>query len=111
MATYFKILGQAAPASNTLTTLYTSPASTNTVISTITICNANTISAFPVRIAAIPSGNTISQNNFIISDMQIPAADTVSLSIGITLAAGDFIQVSANNTNLMSFSAFGSQIT
>jgi hypothetical protein len=39
MATTYKVLGQLNPAATTPTTLYTVPASTSTVVSTITICN------------------------------------------------------------------------
>jgi hypothetical protein len=35
----YKILGQVQPGANSLTTIYTVPASTNTVVTTITICN------------------------------------------------------------------------
>jgi hypothetical protein len=111
MATYFKILGQTAPASSTLTTLYTVPASSNAVVSTIAICNPNPTTVIPVRVAAVANGSTIAQKNYIVYDMSIPAADTVSLSMGITLAQGDFIQVSANGATNISFSAFGSEIS
>ena len=39
MPTTYKILGQAAPTPNTLTAVYTVPSATQTVISTITVCN------------------------------------------------------------------------
>jgi hypothetical protein len=39
MATSYKVLGQLNPSATTATTLYTCPAGTQTVISTITICN------------------------------------------------------------------------
>jgi hypothetical protein len=111
MATFFKILGQSAPVSSTLTTLYTVPASANAVVSAITICNPNIATVVPVRVAAVANGTSISQKNYIIYDMNIPATDTVSLSLGMTLAQGDSIQVSANGTSNVSFSVFGSEIS
>ena len=49
MATTYKVLGQSNPAATTLTTLYTVPASTQTVISTITVANqAATAATYPL---------------------------------------------------------------
>jgi hypothetical protein len=54
----YKILGQVQPGANAMTTIYTVPASTNTVVTTITICNqsANNLT---VNVAA----NISSQNS------------------------------------------------
>jgi hypothetical protein len=55
----FKILGQSSPNAVTNATLYTVPASTQSVISTINICNT-TASATTCRVAAVPSGQSLS---------------------------------------------------
>ena len=39
MATNYKVLGQSIPSATTATTLYTVPAATQAVVSTITVCN------------------------------------------------------------------------
>lgn len=39
MPTAYKVLGQSAPAATTNTDAYTVPAATQTVVSTITVCN------------------------------------------------------------------------
>jgi hypothetical protein len=42
MATTYKILGQSAPAATTEVDLYTVPAATDAVVSTVTACNRGT---------------------------------------------------------------------
>lgn len=110
MATTFKILGQVAPAANTANTVYTVPAGTQAVISTINICNPDsTLRAF--RVAVVPSGGTLAQKHYIAYETPIQATDSIALSIGISMGNGDFISVFANNTANMSFGVFGSEIT
>ena len=46
MATTYKVLGQSNPAATTATTLYTVPAATSAIASTITICNQSTSNDF-----------------------------------------------------------------
>jgi len=109
MATTYKILGQAAPAATTLTTLYTVPASTSTVVSTITVTNQGGAAA-AYRIAVRQAGASIEQKQYISYDTPIDALDTITLTLGITLAATDVISVYASTVNF-SFHAFGSEIT
>jgi hypothetical protein len=109
MAVVYKVLGQSNPSATTATTLYTVPASTSTVVSTITICNQG-ISADSYRIAIRPAGATLDPKHYIAYNSAIPAYDTISLTIGITLATTDIVTVYAGTTNL-SFSLFGSEIS
>ena len=46
MATAYKVLGQSNPAATTLTTLYTVPAVTSAVCSTLSICNVGVSTTF-----------------------------------------------------------------
>lgn len=110
MATTFKILGQVAPAANTANTVYTVPAATQAVISTINVCNPDS-SARSFRVAVVPSGDTLSQKHYIAYETPIQATDSIALSLGISLGNGDFISVYANNSSNMSFGIFGSEIT
>ena len=56
MATTYKVLGQSNPSATTETTLYTVPASSSTVVSTIAIANqAGTAATY--RIAIRPSAD------------------------------------------------------
>ena len=109
MATTYKVLGQSNPAATTLTTLYTVPASTQTVVSTITVAN-QAASAATYRISVRPDGAAQANQHYIAFDAPIAALDTVALSLGITLGNTDVISVYSANANL-SFSVFGTEIT
>ena len=109
MATAYKVLGQLNPSATTETTLYTAPSSTSTVVSTLTICN-QTSSAATYRIAVRPSADSsTAAKHWIVYGATVAASDTTALTLGITLATGDKLQVYASSANL-SFSAFGSEI-
>jgi hypothetical protein len=109
MPTVYKVLGQSNPAATTATTLYTVPASTSTVVSSITICN-QAASAASYRIAIRPAGATLATQHYIAYGVVIAANDTTVLTLGITLATTDVITVYASTANF-SFSAFGSEIS
>lgn len=104
----FKILGQSSPSANTSVTLYTVPASTQSVVSTINICNT-TASTTTCRIAAVPNGESLSLEHYIAYDATVSAKDSVSLTIGVTLGTGDTLMVYASTASV-SFGAFGSEV-
>jgi hypothetical protein len=109
MATSYKVLGQSNPSATTETTLYTVPSLTSTVVSTITICN-QAGSGATYRVAVRPSGQgSTTSPNWIVYGATVAANDTTSLTLGLTLAAGDKVQV-YGSTATLSFSAFGSEI-
>jgi len=108
MATTYKVLGQSNPSATTATTLYTVPASTNTVVSTISICNQAGTSA-SYRIAVRPAGATLAAQHYLAYDIALAANDTTALTLGITLATTDVVTIYASSATL-SFSAFGSEI-
>lgn len=109
MATTLKVLGQSNPSATTNTDLYTVPASTSAVVSSISICNVGATNT-TFRIAVIPNGDTISNENYIYYNVPISASETFVATIGITLATGDKITVYAENASL-SFNAFGQENT
>jgi glucose-6-phosphate dehydrogenase assembly protein OpcA len=109
MAITYKVLGQSNPAANTNTTLYTVPSATSAVCSTIVICN-QAASAATFRIAVRPAGAAIATQHYISYDSNLNANDSITLTIGITLATTDVITVRANTTTV-SFSLFGSELT
>ena len=109
MPTTYKVLGQSAPAATTNTNLYTVPAATSAVISTIVVANRAATGA-TYRIAIRPAGATIANQHYIAYDVLVGAADSTTLTLGITLAATDIITVYGSTANL-SFSVFGSEIT
>jgi glucose-6-phosphate dehydrogenase assembly protein OpcA len=104
-----KVLGQSNPSATTLTALYTVPASTQAVCSTIAICNTAS-SATTYRIAVRPAGASIANSQYLAYDAALPANDTATLTLGVTLAATDVISVYAASANV-AFSAFGVEIT
>lgn len=108
MATTYKVLGQSNPAATTLTTLYTVPSATQTVVSSIVICN-QTASAATYRIAVRPAGAAAAAQHYIVYGATVAASDSSILTVGITLGATDVISVYASTANL-SFSAYGSEI-
>ena len=109
MATVYKVLAQSNPSATTATTLYTVPASTSTVISTITVCN-QAASAGTYRIAVRPAGATLAASQYVAYDVAIAANDTTALTLGITLATTDVVTVYASSAT-MSFAAFGSELS
>lgn len=108
MAITYKVLGQSNPAATTNTTVYTVTAGSSAVISTINICNQSAV-ADTFRIAVVPSGQSIAAKHYIAYNTSIPAYDSISLTIGITMAAGDTLIVYAGTATL-SFNVFGSEI-
>ena len=109
MPTVYKVLGQSAPSATTNTNLYTVPAATSAVVSTIVVANrVGTTAAY--RIAIRPAGATVANQHYIAYDVTVGAGDSTTLTLGITLAATDIITVYASTANL-SFNAFGSEIT
>jgi len=109
LATNYKVLGQSNPSATTETTLYTVPASTEAVISTIVVCNQAGADA-TFRIAVRPDGATLAAQHYLAYDVTVGASDSTTLTLGITLDATDVVTVYASSATL-SFNAFGSEIS
>jgi glucose-6-phosphate dehydrogenase assembly protein OpcA len=109
MATTYKVLGQSNPSATTATNLYTVPASTSTVVSTITICN-QAVSSATFRIAVRPAGAVLAAQHYVAYDITVGASDSTALTLGLTLATTDIITIYASTATL-SFAAFGSEIS
>lgn len=109
MATAYKVLGQSNPSATTATTLYTVPSATDTVISSISICNlASSDASF--RIAVRPAGATLANQHYLAYDVTVGANDTTIITVGLTLDATDVVTVYASTANLV-FHAYGSEIS
>jgi hypothetical protein len=109
MAIAYKVLGQSAPSATTNTNIYTVGSGKQAIVSTITVCNRSA-SARTYRIAIRPAGATLANEHYIAYDVILPASDTVSLTLGITLDATDVVTVYASTTDL-SFGIFGTEIS
>lgn len=109
MPTNYKVLGQVNPSATTNTTLYTVPAATQTVVSTISVCNqAATAATF--RIAVRVAGATLSAEEYIVYGATVPASDSTFFTLGLTLGATDVVTVYASSATV-SFNAYGSEIS
>lgn len=109
MPTNYKVLGQSNPAATTLTTLYTVPASTQAVISSISIANL-TATAATFRIAIRPAGASITNAHYLGYDITVGASDTTIITVGVTMNATDVLSVYGSTANLV-FQAFGSEVS
>jgi hypothetical protein len=109
MATAYKVLGQSAPAATTETDLYTVPAATETVVSTITVANRSATDA-TFRLSVSVNGAASANKDYLAYDLTIGGNGFVSFTIGATMDATDKIRVYASSANL-SFTAFGSEIS
>ena len=109
MATTYKILAQSNPAATTETTLYTVPSATSSVVSTISVCNqAAAPATFRIAVRPAADGSTAAKH-WIVYGATVDASDSTGLTWGLTLAAGDKVQVFASSATL-SFSVFGSEL-
>ncbi|CAB4179999.1 hypothetical protein UFOVP1050_1, partial [uncultured Caudovirales phage] len=92
MATTYKTLGQAAPAATTSTDLYTVPALTSTIVSSVVITNrAATPATF--RLSQSLVGAALANKDYLAYDTAIPANGFVTLTLGITMATTDKLRV------------------
>lgn len=108
MPTTYKVLGQSNPAATTATTLYTVPATTQTVVSTVTVCN-QTSTAGTYRVAVRVAGGALAASQYVAYDVSLPGNASDTLTLGLTLGAADVITVYASAATF-SFNAFGSEI-
>lgn len=102
-----KVLGQSNPSATTLTTLYTVPAGSSAVVSSISVANLASTSA-TYRIAIRPAGASIANQHYLGYDVTLAPSDSTIITVGITLAATDVISVYAS-TATVAFQAFGDE--
>ncbi len=108
MATSYKVLGQSKPVATTLTALYTVPAATSAVASTLVICNQG--AATSVRVSVAVAGAVDTGAQYLLIDAAIAANTSFTLTLGITLATTDVVRV-YNTLATVSFNLFGSEVT
>lgn len=105
-----KVLGQSAPADTNNADLYTVPSSTQAIVSTLSIANITTTAA-TFRVAVRLAGASIANQHWLAYDVALGGADSVTLTLGVTLAATDVLTVRSGTANALAFSAFGVEIT
>lgn len=109
MATNYKVLGQVSPGAQSLTSLYTVPSATQTIASTLIVCNRGVFFE-RYRIAIRVDGQSVSDKDYIAYDTEIGANDSMNITVGLTLNSGDVVSVYSSST-LLSFSLYGSEIS
>jgi len=111
MAEAYKVLGQVAPAAVTLTTLYTVPALTSSIVSSIVICNRAVTGASPTfRLSIAIGGAADAVEQYLYREVGLANSSTFTAVLGLTLAAGDVVRVQTSSANF-SFNLFGTEIT
>ena len=81
MTVTIKTLGQAAPLATTETTLYTVPAVTTAVCSSLICCNRGATST-TFRVSVSVGGGATANKDYIYYDLAIPANDTFIATAG-----------------------------
>jgi len=110
MATAYKYAQvQGTASTGTYATLYTTPASTEAVISSLVITNQAS-SDVTVRIGLDATAGTPGSDEWLVYDAVIAGNDTIALTLGVTLDAEKYIRVSSS-ANTCNFSAFLSEIS
>lgn len=109
MATVRKVLGQVATSATTETDLYTVPATTSTVVSSIVACNRGSTSA-TLRVSISVGGGATATKDYLYYNLIIPPNETFIATVGLTLAATDKIRVYASTGNL-SWNLFGEEVS
>jgi hypothetical protein len=111
MATAYKVLAQWAPSGTGFANMYTVPANTSAVVSTIHIANV-TASDTTVTVRVLqPGGSVITDETALFKNLTIPANSFYAFTEGITLQAGVILNVSTSIASSAVFHVFGSEIS
>lgn len=106
MAKSYTVAGQSAPAAATNTDLYIVPAAKAFIASTLVCTNRSTTDLASIRVAIVPSGETLADKHFVEYDRLIAERDSYRMTWGIALPAGAKIVI-RSSTALTSYSLFG----
>ena len=109
MPVSYLTLGQVAPVAATETVAYTVPTSTDTVVSSLIVCNRAATSAL-FRVGVSVGGGALVNADYLYYDVTIAGNDTFVATVGVTMSATDEFRVESSTANL-TFSFFGSEVT
>ena len=94
MAKVYKIVGQAAPAANTDTILYTVESNKQFVAANLSAVNrASTGAPVAIRVALVPSGQTLGDQHYIEYDTLLDVREGRRISINIGMDQGTRVYV------------------
>src|SRR5437762_13799122 len=92
MAEVLKVLAQSNPLATTLTDVYTVPAATSTVVSSLVLANRGaTDRTFRLALAIAGAADALKQ--YLYYDVALFARDTLIASIAVTLAGAHVVRV------------------
>jgi hypothetical protein len=101
----------ACQAVNAAETLYTVPASTKTIIKDIN-CMNNSATAATISIWLVPNGGSASDENCLIKNFNVPAADLLHWSgFQVLATAGDTIRATAGTADKITVIISGAELT
>ena len=109
MANTYKILGQAQPGT-AVADVYTVPASTSAVVSTIAATNVDG-TASAINIYVVASGDTAGAANALVYDASLGANTLQAFTLGVTLGAADKISVQSATGSAVTYQVFGQEIS
>jgi hypothetical protein len=109
MPMIYKVLGQTDAPNTSVITLYTVPASAQSVISTIIVCNRSSANS-TYNVMVRPAGATLANQHYVTFNGALPGFDTIALTLGLSLGNNDVISIQAATANNASFSVFGTEI-
>ena len=109
MPTTYKILGQQNPSASTLTTVYTVPASTQAIVSTITCANFGATSS-NVSLSVHVANAAWAANMQVANNISVGTQNSLAVTLGVTLGAGDTIRANCSTANI-AINVFGSEIS
>lgn len=104
----WKILGQIAPESSTMTPLYVVNPDKQATVSSIVVCNRSRFDS-SFRLAIIPDSATLADQHYLYYDELIRANRTFPITLGITLQENAAIWFYSSN-NQMTAQVFGVEI-
>lgn len=105
MADRLKTLGQLDAAATTTETLYTTPTTAQTTVSSVVVCN-RTAGALTFRLSIGVGGEALDDKQYLYYNKTVPANDSFVIVIGITLAPDDVVRTYASATGL-TFTMYG----
>lgn len=108
MATEYKILGQVTPTANTLTNVYVTGASTQSIVSTITINNTSDVVA-AYSLVVRPNNESFDNKHYIIRAGVIPARELITINGAVTMNSSVILAANTNSSSL-TFNAYGAEI-
>lgn len=109
MTTTRKCLGQSNPSATTLTALYTVPAATTAIVTTLNITNRSATGT-TFRISHALAGAADNDKQYLYYDAAIGGNDCVQVTTAMPMATTDVLRVYAGAATL-SFSVYGEELS